>query len=468
MDSHPENKGFTMPHPTLSLRAKLALAFAATGVFFLLAIGIGWIRVSSVGADVQAQYTKSVLANQASAYAYNMRVSQAQDVLAGKFILNPDGSNMHRGDIAAYEQSITALRKVATSAADRRALAVIASRFAAWKAADAKSAALWRSGRQAAAIAWVNGEANDRGDALSQALFDYSAQTGRAASAGRQSSVASAHMIMGVSTALAVLLAAAIAFVLSRSIARRVGELVHRLVSLNERCLGSLERGLNAVASGDLTVGAEPQTAAIETPGGDELGQMARTFNEMLAKVHGGLAAYNGMRLELQGIVGSIARGAGELADASQHVASASDEAGRASGEIAEAVTNVAAGAERQVRLVDEARAAADETDTAAGEAHALAEEGITTAEQANAAMEALATSAAQVSDAIGELARKSEQIGGIVETITGIASQTNLLALNAAIEAARAGEQGRGFAVVAEEVRKLAEESEQAPNSIP
>ena len=73
------------------------------------------------------------------------------------------------------------------------------------------------------------------------------------------------------------------------------------------------------------------------------------------------------------------------------------------------------------------------------------------------------------VTDAIRELGVKSEQIGGIVDTITGIADQTNLLALNAAIEAARAGEQGRGFAVVAEEVRKLAEESQAAaPRSRP
>ena len=81
--------------------------------------------------------------------------------------------------------------------------------------------------------------------------------------------------------------------------------------------------------------------------------------------------------------------------------------------------------------------------------------------------MRAVRDSSQDVTTAIGELASKSEQIGAIVDTITGIAEQTNLLALNAAIEAARAGEQGRGFAVVAEEVRKLAEESEQAAHEI-
>ena len=77
------------------------------------------------------------------------------------------------------------------------------------------------------------------------------------------------------------------------------------------------------------------------------------------------------------------------------------------------------------------------------------------------------ATRAHRPARAIRSLGQKSEQIGGIVQTITGIAGQTNLLALNAAIEAARAGEQGRGFAVVAEEVRKLAEESQQAAATI-
>ena len=109
----------------------------------------------------------------------------------------------------------------------------------------------------------------------------------------------------------------------------------------------------------------------------------------------------------------------------------------------------------------------ADETAAAAEEARGLAREGVAAAEEASVAMQAVRDSSAQTSEAIRSLGEKSDQIGGIVETITGIAAQTNLLALNAAIEAARAGEHGRGFAVVAEEVRHLAEESQQAASTI-
>jgi len=65
------------------------------------------------------------------------------------------------------------------------------------------------------------------------------------------------------------------------------------------------------------------------------------------------------------------------------------------------------------------------------------------------------------------ELQEKAKGITQIVSLVSSIAEQTNLLALNASIEAARAGEAGRGFAVVAEEVRKLAEQSQQAVNDI-
>ena len=109
----------------------------------------------------------------------------------------------------------------------------------------------------------------------------------------------------------------------------------------------------------------------------------------------------------------------------------------------------------------------AEQTAEVAARARENAQHGVEASEKANAAMRSVRDSSQAVSDAIGELAAKSEHIGVIVATITGIAGQTNLLALNAAIEAARAGEQGRGFAVVAEEVRKLAEESQEAAHEI-
>jgi methyl-accepting chemotaxis protein len=249
--------------------------------------------------------------------------------------------------------------------------------------------------------------------------------------------------------------------------------------------IAELARAASCIGAGDLE-----QT--VDVHGSDELGGAARAFEAMLAYLKrlagaaeriaaGDLtvdvqpaserdtlgAAFAHMAASLREMVAGFARAAEQMDASSRHMAASSEDTGRAIGEIARAISDVAAGAERQVRVVEQAKVSSEETGAVAQQASAAAQEGVGAAEQADEAMKALRASTAEVTEAMRALAAKSEEIGGIVETITGIASQTNLLALNAAIEAARAGEQGKGFAVVAEEVRKLAEESQQAAGNI-
>lgn len=127
---------------------------------------------------------------------------------------------------------------------------------------------------------------------------------------------------------------------------------------------------------------------------------------------------------------------------------------------VATAMTQMSATVQEVARNATEAAEAAQRADDETTN-------GKNVVSQAIEAIDLLATEVDQAANVIHRLEHDSDEIGAVLDVIRGIAEQTNLLALNAAIEAARAGEQGRGFAVVADEVRTLAQRTQQSTQEI-
>lgn len=119
------------------------------------------------------------------------------------------------------------------------------------------------------------------------------------------------------------------------------------------------------------------------------------------------------------------------------------------------------------ISSIQEVATSAQETSVATAQAKEHALTGRGTINQASESINALANDFDNIKVTVGKLEAETENVNTILEVITNIADQTNLLALNAAIEAARAGEQGRGFAVVADEVRTLANRTQDSISEV-
>lgn len=199
----------------------------------------------------------------------------------------------------------------------------------------------------------------------------------------------------------------------------------------------------------------------------DEFGQLA----DALANV----------RSSLNGLMKRVNESAEQVAASSEELTASADQSAQAANQVAISITDVAKGAEEQLMVVNNTSAVvqqistgirqiavnANQVSSQSAQAADKAQAGNISIENAVCQMAQIEQTVAASAEVVTKLGERSKEIGQIVDTISGIASQTNLLALNAAIEAARAGDQGRGFAVVAEEVRKLAEQSQEAAKQI-
>ncbi|MET3050232.1 MULTISPECIES: methyl-accepting chemotaxis protein [Pseudomonas] len=210
-----------------------------------------------------------------------------------------------------------------------------------------------------------------------------------------------------------------------------------------------LRQTLNAadrIASGDLR-----QDLKVERR--DELGQLQRSMQRMT--------------VSLRELIGGIGDGVTQIASAAEELSAVTEQTSAGVNNQKVETDQVATAMNEMAATVQEVARNAEEASEAALVADQQAREGDRVVGEAIAQIERLAHEMNHSSEAMGQLKGESDKIGSVLDVIKSVAQQTNLLALNAAIEAARAGEAGRGFAVVADEVRSLAQRTQQSTEEI-
>ncbi|SEO43667.1 methyl-accepting chemotaxis protein [Amphibacillus marinus] len=228
-----------------------------------------------------------------------------------------------------------------------------------------------------------------------------------------------------------------------------------------------LTRRLNQIGSALNQAGQGQLTLEVNDDGYDEIAQLANDYDKMRQMLAATLD-------QIQESTGQLAASSEQLAANAEETSSASERITLAAQEVAEIahvqndeVTNNQQAVDQITTELDQVSTHVNQMTTDSQHANQRAQNGLEQIGQLTNQLRDMTSAIAEHGRIINGLTTRSQQIGDITQAITTIADQTNLLALNAAIEAARAGEHGKGFAVVANEVRQLAEQSQQSASMI-
>ncbi|MCE5994331.1 MULTISPECIES: methyl-accepting chemotaxis protein [unclassified Pseudomonas] len=247
----------------------------------------------------------------------------------------------------------------------------------------------------------------------------------------RDAGAAQAKTLLAVATVLALALGLLAAWAITRQI----------IIPLRQTL-----RAAERVASGDLT-------QALQVQRRDELGQLQASMQRMTQG--------------LRELIGGIGDGVTQIASAAEELSAVTEQTSAGVNNQKVETDQVATAMNQMTATVHEVARNAEQASEAALMADQQAREGDRVVGEAVAQIERLAGEVVNSSEAMNQLKAESDKIGSVLDVIKSVAQQTNLLALNAAIEAARAGEAGRGFAVVADEVRSLAQRTQQSTEEI-